>query len=472
MIRRSKGSVLAIVFAVSVLIGTAIAHSPAAANTPEYVALPVNSDPSGDPAGEPPQSPEPPAPAPPPADPAVTEVSPPAAPPAPEPSTSDPAAPQPTDAAVESPTQAPPTTDLIVASTPQMETLDAPAPAPVEAALVAAGAPVITIFAGANGTWSGAPLTFGVPGLAQTDINVLGRVTDPDGIKSITYKLNSRKPVSMSLGTTSCAVGISCTKRLAADGDFNADISAGLLLAGRNTVTIRAVDTTSAVTTVKVPIQYTRGRTWALPYRVQWSTVTRPDAVSQVVDGRWRLTPAGVRTMEIGYDRLIAFGDRSWSSFEASVAVTVHRVDPNGYAPPSTAPGVGFIPHWLGHADVDGSQPKWGFRGRLGALVWYRDTKRVEIRNTNAKLMASAGRTLQPGVTYVLKIRAVTGGTMGPEYRLKVFPLGSSEPARWDLTKTVPKGGPEQGSLVLVAHHMDVTFGDLTVRRLPSRTTG
>ncbi len=90
-------------------------------------------------------------------------------------------------------------------------------------------------------------------------MNVLGRVLDPDGVTSITYRVNGGDPVRMGLGSTNCDVGVSCTRRLANNGDFNADIDASRLNAGLNTVTIRAVDGAFNVSTLDVPVNYTPG---------------------------------------------------------------------------------------------------------------------------------------------------------------------------------------------------------------------
>ena len=92
--------------------------------------------------------------------------------------------------------------------------------------------PLYTVFGGEGMSWSGAPLEFGSVGLAQPDVNVQGRVADPDGMQSITYQVNGGQPVLMGLGTTACDVGNSCTRRLANDGDFNADIDASIAVAG------------------------------------------------------------------------------------------------------------------------------------------------------------------------------------------------------------------------------------------------
>lgn len=335
--------------------------------------------------------------------------------------------------------------------------------------------PQFTIFGGTGLDWDGQPLEFGTPGLAQPDANVRGRVTDPDGIASLTYSVNGGQPVTMGIGSTDCEEGVSCTQRLAHDGDFNADVLASQLNPGLNTVRLRAVDNQFNVATIDVPIDYTPPSDWPMPYSVDWSTVDDLYDVAQPVDGRWIVEDgtATVPPSEIGYDRLLAFGDDTWSSFEAEVEVTINSFDPEGYAAPSGGPGVGFIPHWRGHTQEDTTQPKYGFAGQLGALVWYRyrddiNGERLEIRDSEANLVAEdlSGRTLDPGVTYIFKLQAETGGgSGGPTYRLKVWEKGLAEPD-WDIITALPPEAPDNGSLVLVAHHVDANFGPLEVRQI------
>ena len=336
------------------------------------------------------------------------------------------------------------------------------------------GGPMFTIFGGNGLVWDGSPLDFGAPGLTQPDVNVLGRVLDPNGVTSITYSVNGRDPVRMGLGTTNCAVGISCTRRLANNGDFNADIDASLLNAGLNTVTIRAVDGAFNVSTIAVPVNYTPGLQFPLPYSVDWNSSPDVYERSQAIDGRWVREGDTVRTNEIGYDRLLAVGDGNWASFEAEVPVTINSFDQAGYEFPSGGPGIGFIPHWLGHTPTGIVQPKYGFQSRLGALVWYRyrndaNAERFEIRDSQAALVAEdlTGRRLSVGTTYIFKLQAQTGSaTTGPTYRLKVWEAGTTEPFTWDIESALPPGSPDQGSLALVAHHVDATFGDVQVRDL------
>ena len=117
---------------------------------------------------------------------------------------------------------------------------------------------------------------------------------------------------TMGIGSTNCDVGISCTRRLANNGDFNADIDASLLDAGLNTVTIRAVDSAFNVSTLDVPVNYTPGRSCRC--RTPSIGVRAPMSTTFAADRR-PLGPRGRHAThdEIGYDRLLAVGDGTGS---------------------------------------------------------------------------------------------------------------------------------------------------------------
>ncbi len=335
-------------------------------------------------------------------------------------------------------------------------------------------APEFQIFGGNGEVWDGQPLRFGDVGMAQPGINVQGRVTDADGINSLTYGVNGGEPVRMGIGTKDCSVGVSCTRRLAGYGDFNADIDRSRLVAGLNTITFRAIDGAFNVSSIDVPVTYTPGNSWPIPYSIDWSSVTDLNRVIQPVDGRFVVEGDTVRTKEIGYDRLLAIGDETWRSYEIEVPITVNSVDFAGYEAPSGGPAVGFIAHWQGHYQEGIVQPMYGFRDRLGALAWYHWRKqplsqRLEILNSQASPMIQdlSGKTLTPGVTYIYKMQVEEATTtQGPTYRLKVWQQGTTEPVAWDLVTTAPLGTLTNGGALLVAHHVDASFGDVSVRPL------
>ncbi|MCA9002631.1 MAG: hypothetical protein KDB61_11960, partial [Planctomycetes bacterium] len=74
----------------------------------------------------------------------------------------------------------------------------------------------------------------------------------------------------------------------------------------------------------------------------------------------------------------------------------------------------------------------------------------------------------QVGVRYSVKMRCENQVGGGTQYRMKMWPFGTQEPAAWTFDRTTPAGdGNDVGSLLLVAHHADVAFGNIQVTELP-----
>ena len=152
----------------------------------------------------------------------------------------------------------------------------------VEAAFGTLDGPTITV-------WYGLDQTFGLYGQPQRWVNILGNVTDPDGVSSLTYSLNgSFPPVTLRLGPDG--------RRLASSGDFNADLDIADLLSGLNTLVLTATDGFGNVSIETVTINYFADTVWPQPYVIDWSTLTIPEEIQdvgqvcgwQVADGKWK----------------------------------------------------------------------------------------------------------------------------------------------------------------------------------------
>ena len=304
--------------------------------------------------------------------------------------------------------------------------------------------------------WYGSSQDFGQLGMPQRQIEILGNVSDSDGIASLTYSLNGGPERLLSF--------IPDNRRLDEPGDFVVDIFDTDLDQGTNTVVITATDTSSNTTTETVTVHYNRANVWPLPYNLDWSSATSILDVAQVVDGKWSLGTDGVRTQQLGYDRLIAIGDMSWTDFEVTVPITIHGIEPPG--PLSYAPALGLIIRGTGHSDepVSLPQPKTGWEP-FGAMPWYRWLEtaggdRLQIWAKGDTLLAddSSGKKLEVGETYYFKVRAE-----GINYKFKVWKVGDPEPQAWDLEGDGYADDPQYGSITLLAHHVDATFGDVTV---------
>ena len=98
--------------------------------------------------------------------------------------------------------------------------------------------------------------------------------------------------------------------RLPEPGNFNVEIPYSSLNIGANTLAITATDNQNNQATHTVTVNYVQGTPCALPCTIDWSKVPNLQSAAQVVDGKWEIQPDGtVRTLQTGYDRLLAIGD-------------------------------------------------------------------------------------------------------------------------------------------------------------------
>lgn len=320
--------------------------------------------------------------------------------------------------------------------------------------------------------WYGNTQAFGTVGLAQRWVNVLGRATDPDGVVAMSYRLNGGPPVPMGIGPDN--------RRLVRTGDFNVDLATDQLLPGANTLQIDALDGSGHLGSTTVTVQFDPTRTWPLPYAPTFAPGTQLSDVVQVVDGRWEITGGQLRTADadIGYDRLVAVGDATWTDYEATFTMRVNALaDPTG--PFSGQPAAGFLLRWSGHNTARaGEQPLSGYRPNgtgeptpFGAYGLWRNSPtgggRLELRDHTATVQGvDPSFDLVLGQTYRVRARATTDpGTGETTYAFKVWAEGTAEPPGWNLELVAGTGAgePASGSLVLLAHEADVDFGDLEV---------
>jgi len=309
--------------------------------------------------------------------------------------------------------------------------------------------------------WYGQRQSFGGVGIAQRWVNILGNITDVAVLESLTYSLNGQAERPLSVGPTE-------SLRLAAAGDFNVEIDCASLLNGTNTVELRAT-TSGGLVSQLVTVDYAAGNVWPLPYEIDWAGVEAVTDVSHVVDGLWEHSSEGVRPVEVGYDRLLAIGDVEWEDYEVTVPVRIDGVDI--YAGQAGGePAVGLLVRWPGHiAWTASDQPRIGWYP-MGALGWFYWGN--SVASGAYQIVASTGRigvtdasglVPQLGVEYIWKMRARTVAGEGSLYELKVWERGVAEPSSWLLTWQSEAWAPTRGSLLLLAHHCDVTFGNVEV---------
>jgi hypothetical protein len=327
------------------------------------------------------------------------------------------------------------------------------------------GAPLIDV-------WNGLDQSFGQLGIPQVAVNVLGNVSDPDGVASIRYSLNGAPNVTLRMGPDS--------RRLAKLGDFNVELPVTGLNDGANTLRLTATDSGGAVSVVDVDVDFAAGNVWPTPYSVDWSTASEIDDVAQIVDGKWTLENGGVRSVEPAYDRIIAIGDVSWTDYEVTVPVTINGFDESGFSSPVSGrgAGLGLLVRWAGATDkpVVTAEPKSGWlpHGAIGWWWWESPTSaRLELTANGSRLGRTAyGTPPAVGSTLMYKMRVETDPVGVTDYSLKVWPSTESEPATWNFSGSDKPGDPQTGSIVLLAHHVDATYGDVTVTPLGTNPSG
>ena len=320
--------------------------------------------------------------------------------------------------------------------------------------------------------WYGDVQKFGEIGHAQRWVNILGHVSEPESIEPFTlsYSLEGVPTVfSLSVGPDG--------RRLNDAGDFNVEIDFTNLASGANNVIIEARDQSNNIITSKTVTVNKYDNIWPIPYSIDWFSVGQIQDVAQIVDGYWIIDTDGVRSIQPGYDRIIAIGDDTWTDYEVTVPITINGIDEDAFNPLiypySVGPGIGIILRWHGHVDaLDGSQPTWGW-WETGSSSWYEFLEDGQGGLQGGLFLAGDGfysedpygRTLDFGVSYIWKMRVQTIAGVGSLYSSKLWESGQSEPQEWQMAGLVDSKTVEyleNGSFLLIAHHVDGTFGDVS----------
>jgi hypothetical protein len=197
------------------------------------------------------------------------------------------------------------------------------------------------------------------------------------------------------------------------------------------------------------------------------------------VDGLWEVRDNLLHTVATGYDRLVAIGDMTWQEYEEEVPVTIHRIRTSGDA------GVGILVRWNGHTLLNTlpgvEQPRYGHP--LGALAWYHRSisfpkyrfeilgEKPEGGGGDFEIIAEDRSHVdfwQAGDTYILKVRAEITPAGKSYYKFKAWEDGTPEPSAWTLEGPgVDRYDHElHGSLLLVAHQIDASFGTVEITPL------
>lgn len=330
--------------------------------------------------------------------------------------------------------------------------------------------------------WHGGTQRVGHLGDAQDDFNLMGYAS----ANALELSINGGPAMELTLADETFGF-----RRLGDVGHFNADIPLDSLRAGDNELELVARGSKGSVTArVTLRKEYDE---LPLPFEVRWSEVTDPQDVGQYVDGEWQLegtgAAAGLSNERALYDRLFLLGNRTWTDYDVTTTIRVNDVAAKT-GPHSGAPGVGLILRFAGHSvdpprfpDV---QPKWGFQP-FGAILWLRWTEGPDALpalqfyrgDRNESQGVSWGAASLGAVTTRSAIRVRARCATDPDdsrtttYRFKAWPVADAsgapveEPSDWAFKiQQVSETALRAGGVALVAHHVDATFGDVSVRPL------
>ncbi|MCA9130832.1 MAG: hypothetical protein KDB22_27295 [Planctomycetales bacterium] len=338
--------------------------------------------------------------------------------------------------------------------------------------------------------WYGDYQQFGhLGGHPQRWINVVGHA-QPIGLVTLSYQLDDGPMNELAFRED--------YKRIAADGDFNVELLVNELTSGQHSLTVTAIyqdrqqqrqmtfdvchppasgggQNASEQPALERAPRENCGRVdhWPLPYHVRWNKQKSITDAVQVVDGHWRLTPEGVRTVGHYYDRVLAIGDESWRDYEVRTRVKIHALTgPKSGGNTTNVTHCAIALRWPGH-DADGNQPsvKWY---PLGATAEFRlgsDLSECRWRifdgNRQTHRESPRRRQLHFEDWYALKHRVTTHSDGSSVYQVKLWPQSEQEPSEWDFQRIEPSDDVTCGSALLIAHHADVTFGDIDAFPIP-----
>ena len=307
--------------------------------------------------------------------------------------------------------------------------------------------------------WYGLEQSFGNQGIPQEWINIVGNVSDSDGIASLSYRLNNGEERPLTIGPDG--------RRLAEAGDFNIDIHIDELKDGQNNLIIHAKNDSGEETTAEVIINYANKSIAIESFANNWGEETNIQAQGQAVDGFWAVDDNGIRPIQIGYDRLYNMGDMQWDNYEVTIPVTVHGIDPV-YDEVNIGSAVDVVVRWQGHAVWDDSQPAWGW-WPFGAMAMYEwpqpDLFLTKLAGNKLVSLAETEHfSVEMNKPYMIKIRVETMPDLRSMYSFKSWPADQTEPDGWQFFGVQREWHPLNGSVLLVAHHADATFGNMTVK--------
>lgn len=187
---------------------------------------------------------------------------------------------------------------------------------------------------------------------AQSVFNVVGRVKKHKQVAAFVYQLNDGPERPIVFNATDGRQG-----RLQHPGDFNIDTIASQELQPENRLYMRLVRHDGTQTEHEIPFLADHKVPIEPRFRLVFDGVQAAEQVGQVVDGHWRIAydESGEPCLELpeeesGYDRIILFGARHWSTgYEIKARLSLNSIV-------GATHHAGLLFKWNSHKQGDGTE--------------------------------------------------------------------------------------------------------------------
>jgi hypothetical protein len=186
---------------------------------------------------------------------------------------------------------------------------------------------------------------------AVSIFNVVGRLKRPEGIREVSYRLNGDDEMPVYFEKERARLPL----RLGHPGEFNIDTIACSQLREHNVLEFRTVRDDGRTFLDELPFRIHQFPTESPAFLLDLSSAETPEEVGQVVEGPWQVSTDefGRRCLEVspegaGYDRVILFGRREWTTgyellarFSVTALTGMHNI--------------GLVFKWNPHKQGDGT---------------------------------------------------------------------------------------------------------------------
>lgn len=205
--------------------------------------------------------------------------------------------------------------------------------------------------------------------------NLVGRIKLPETVNKVAYSLNGSDSVPVYFNRNSGPSG-----RLRDPGDFNIDTINTSQLKSNNELHLTIIRQDGRVDEDRIAFQTTHFDQEEPSFQLDLDNVQGAAEAGQIVEGHWRIAEDGagrrcleVRPEEAGYDRIILFGHREWSTnYELFTRLSVTRI--------LGSHNLGFIFRWNPHEQGDGTWLPTKWSTGLAYYCSYGDTAGLKIR--------------------------------------------------------------------------------------------